>query len=167
MKNDLICFSHLRWHFVYQRPQHLMSRAARSGRVFYFEEPVFTAFPDKLRIQSDPLNGVMVVTPELDNSEASDQTPEMNFTNRLKMLVNELIRRYDIKDYVAWYYAPMALSFSEQLEPSAIVYDCMDELSAFKFASFTSALSILFLHESKIDTKIKVHAIKDLRDFIL
>jgi len=134
MKNDLICFSHLRWHFVYQRPQHLMSRAARSGRVFYFEEPVFTAFPDKLRIQSDPLNGVMVVTPELDNSEASDQTPEMNFTNRLKMLVNELIRRYDIKDYVAWYYAPMALSFSEQLEPSAIVYDCMDELSAFKFA---------------------------------
>ena len=25
----LICFSHLRWHFVYQRPQHLMTRFAR------------------------------------------------------------------------------------------------------------------------------------------
>jgi len=65
MKNDLICFSHLRWHFVYQRPQHLMSRAARQGRVFYFEEPVFTSLPDRLYIELDPVNQVTVVTPEL------------------------------------------------------------------------------------------------------
>jgi UDP-galactopyranose mutase len=36
----MICFSHLRWDFVYQRPQHLMTRFARLMRVFYFEEPV-------------------------------------------------------------------------------------------------------------------------------
>ena len=34
---DLICFSHLRWNFVFQRPQHLMSRYARAHRVFFVE----------------------------------------------------------------------------------------------------------------------------------
>ena len=57
-----------------------------------------------------------------------------NFNIRLKRLVDELIVRYDIKEFVAWYYAPMALSFSEHLKPRSVVYDCMDELSAFKFA---------------------------------
>ena len=38
--SDLVCFSHLRWSWVYQRPQHLMSRAARDRRVFIFEEPI-------------------------------------------------------------------------------------------------------------------------------
>ncbi len=39
--NDLVCFSHLRWDFVYQRPQHLMSRFAKQFRVFFIEEPVY------------------------------------------------------------------------------------------------------------------------------
>jgi UDP-galactopyranose mutase len=33
-----------------------------------------------------------------------------------------------------WYYTPSALRFSDHLAPEAIVYDCMDELSAFKNA---------------------------------
>ena len=134
MKNDLICFSHLRWHFVYQRPQHLMSRASRMGRVFYFEEPAFTTFSDKLRIETDPVSGVIVVTPELSKSVKNEKPEDANFNIRLMKLVDELIKRFDIKDFVAWYYAPMALAFSELLVPKAIVYDCMDELSAFKFA---------------------------------
>jgi hypothetical protein len=133
MKNDLICFSHLRWNFVYQRPQHLMSRAARQGRVFYFEEPVFTSSFDQLRIKVDPANQVTVVTPELD-SRAADRVQEENINIRIRRLVDQLILRHGIKEFVAWYYAPMAWSFSEHLEPKAIVYDCMDELSAFKFA---------------------------------
>ena len=40
---DLVCFSHLRWDFVYQRPQHLLSRAAQSRRVFFVEEPHYDA----------------------------------------------------------------------------------------------------------------------------
>ena len=111
-----------------------MSRAARTARVFYFEEPEFTTSSDKLRIETDPINGVMVVTPELNNSEKVGQAGEVDSNMRMKRLVDELIQRYDIKDFVAWYYAPMALSFSDHLEPGAIVYDCMDELSAFKFA---------------------------------
>jgi UDP-galactopyranose mutase len=134
MKNDLICFSHLRWHFVYQRPQHLMSRAARKGRIFYFEEPVFTSEPDQLRIEVDPVNHVTVVTPELKSGEAEDPVQDKTFEMRIKSLLGQLISRYSIVDFVVWYYAPMALSFSGHLEPRVIVYDCMDELSAFKFA---------------------------------
>jgi len=132
MKNDLICFSHLRWDFVYQRPQHLLSRAARQGRVFYFEEPVFTSLPDQLWIKLDPVNQVTVVTPELNSSGVSVQ--DEDFKVRMRKLVDQLILRCEIKEFVTWYYGPMALSFSEHLEPKAIVYDCMDELSAFKFA---------------------------------
>lgn len=134
MKNDLICFSHLRWHFVYQRPQHLMSRAARHSRVFYFEEPDFTSSPDQLRIGIDPNNQVTVVTPQLNNTEGSGGSHDEQINNRISKLLDQLIKEYNIKDFVAWYYAPMALSFSEYLDPRVIVYDCMDELSAFKFA---------------------------------
>ena len=35
----LLVFSHLRWNFVYQRPQHLLARLGRDYRVFYIEEP--------------------------------------------------------------------------------------------------------------------------------
>jgi hypothetical protein len=134
MKNDVICFSHLRWHFVYQRPQHLMSRAARQARVFYFEEPVFTSVPDQLRIEVDPVNQVTVVTPELSDKKNVAGDDERTLNIRLRGLIDDLILRFGITDYVAWYYAPMALSFSDHLSPRVTVYDCMDELSAFKFA---------------------------------
>ena len=66
---DLICFSHLRWNFVFQRPQHLMIRAARSRRVFFWEEPDWVTPAER----SDPVpqlrlevaNGVTVATPLL------------------------------------------------------------------------------------------------------
>ena len=35
----IVAFSHLRWDFVYQRPQHLLSRLAASRPVFFIEEP--------------------------------------------------------------------------------------------------------------------------------
>jgi hypothetical protein len=111
-----------------------MSRAAKGARVFYFEEPVFTSLPDQLRIEIDQVNGVAVVTPELFRSEVPGQVVEERFEVRMRKLVDQLIRRYRIKEFVAWYYAPMALSFTGHLEPRVIVYDCMDELSAFKFA---------------------------------
>ena len=41
-KAQLVCFSHLRWNFVYQRPQHLLSRAADSFDVHFVEEPELT-----------------------------------------------------------------------------------------------------------------------------
>ncbi len=52
---QLVCFSHLRWDFVYQRPQHLLSRAARDHDVYFIEEPVFEAgATPHLRTRRDP-----------------------------------------------------------------------------------------------------------------
>ncbi len=41
MPRAIIVFSHLRWSFVYQRPQHLLTRMAGRRRVIFFEEPVY------------------------------------------------------------------------------------------------------------------------------
>lgn len=124
---DLICLSHLRWNFVFQRPQQLMTRCANDRRVFYFEEPIFDAVESELRISRD--RGVYVCVPHLrrDLSRAAINT-------ELRNLLYELQVKSKITHPVMWYYTPMALEFSRDLTSSAIVFDCMDELSAFRHA---------------------------------
>jgi hypothetical protein len=126
---DLLCFSHLRWDFVYQRPQHLLSRCARERRVFFFEEPLFhdpSRGPAWLDVKELRDSNVTVVVPRLPSSCDDD---DVRRTQRA--LLGRLIRRYRIEFHVDWYYSPMALEFSRHLRPLATVYDCMDELSAF------------------------------------
>src|ERR1700712_2809169 len=125
---DLVCFSHLRWDFVYQRPQHLMSRFANTFRVFFIEEPLFHNDYDTLRIVKSKEN-VWIVTPLL-----SDAKSEMALIKRQKRMLDKLFVEKKVSDFIGWYYTPMALKFSNHLQPQMIIYDCMDELSAFKFA---------------------------------
>ena len=124
----LICFSHLRWDFVYQRPQHLLSRFARTSRVFYIEEPVFGAERAHLDISARE-HGLRVVVPQLPNGLSESSQHE-----QLRELLDELIADESITTFVAWYYTPMALPWTRHLEPIALVYDCMDELSLFRGA---------------------------------
>lgn len=126
---DMVCLSHLRWDFVYQRPQHLMSRSACERRVFFVEEPVFGATAPRLEISQRDC-GVLVVVPHLPEglSDAEVAATEQ------ALLLDELFLEYNISDYILWYYTPMAMAFTWHLEPLATVYDCMDELSAFRFA---------------------------------
>jgi glycosyltransferase involved in cell wall biosynthesis len=126
---DLLCFSHLRWDFVFQRPQHLLSRCARERRVFFFEEPVFhdpTEGPAYLDVKKVPGSDVRVVAPRLPSGLDLDAVERAQ-----RILLNQLIRRYRIEFHLDWYYSPMALGFSRHLRPIATIYDCMDELSAF------------------------------------
>jgi UDP-galactopyranose mutase len=125
-KPDLLCFSHLRWNFVYQRPQHLMSRFARDRRVFYWEEPVFGAEPS-LEV-SRGADGVTVIVPRLPHM-APDEAEAA-----LRRLLDGWMADAGIGRFVAWFYTPMALGWAGHLDPLATVYDCMDELSAFRFA---------------------------------
>ena len=128
-ETDLVCFSHLRWDFVYQRPQHLLSRCARKRRVFFVEEPIFGNCSMRLDVrEADP--GVHVVVPHLPEGLRS----EVAINAVMKEMTRQLFLEYDINDYVFWYYTPMALSFTDHFSPVASVYDCMDELSAFKGA---------------------------------
>jgi glycosyltransferase involved in cell wall biosynthesis len=118
---DVVCFSHLRWDFVYQRPQHLLSRAAQSRRVWFIEEPHYDAARPSLETRRDP-SGVTIAIPHL---------PRDAGAIHLQTLLNFLLSTQGITDFVAWYYTPMALDFTGHLRPIATVYDCMDELSAF------------------------------------
>jgi len=127
-KTDLVCFSHLRWNFVYQRPQHLLSRFAKHTRVFFVEEPIFHDAEDKLHIE-EPLKNVYVVVPHIRHG-----CNEQDLLVKQKEMVNNLFSVMEINNYFSWYYTPMALPFSDHLNPKLVVYDCMDELSAFKFA---------------------------------
>lgn len=127
---DIVCLSHLRWNFVYQRPQHLLVRCAQGRRVFFIEEPIFCTEPlGRLEVSEDK-NGVVVVVPHLPFGLSEDR-----INADLKVLIDNLFAQHNIRKYMFWYYTPMALAFTSHLEPEAVVYDCMDELSAFKGAS--------------------------------
>lgn len=126
----LVCFSHLRWNFVWQRPQHLMSRAAQGWRVYFFEEPVFetTSSSPELKATRDD-TGVTVITPTLPASYG-----EREATSAQQTMLESVLARHPKSPVYFWYYTPLAIRFSYQCEPDLCVYDCMDELSAFKGA---------------------------------
>lgn len=124
---DIICFSHLRWNFVYQRPQHLLSRFVNYYRVFFVEEPIYDDNNDGYFITQSK-EKVWVVTPHL-NVHAPNNNIE-----RQRSVLNNFFTDYGFKEYIFWYYAPMALLFTNHFKPVITIYDCMDELSAFKFA---------------------------------
>jgi UDP-galactopyranose mutase len=163
---DLVCLSHLRWNFVFQRPQHLLSRFAKERRVFFFEEPVFGKGRARLQVTRSP-EGVWVAVPHL--PEGMD---ERSVLDAQQALLDELFHRHAVKRYVTWYYTPMALGFTRHLKPSAVVYDCMDELSAFRGAppallqrevELLQRADVVFtggqsLYEAKRDRHPNVHA---------
>ncbi|HKP47885.1 MAG TPA: glycosyltransferase family 1 protein [Pyrinomonadaceae bacterium] len=126
---DLVCFSHLRWDFVFQRPQHLLTRCARDRRVFFVEEPIFGNGSMRLEVQARDKR-LHVVTPHLPEGLRS----EVATTAVMKEMVRRLFAEQEIHEYVFWYYTPMALNFTRHFSPIASIYDCMDELSAFKGA---------------------------------
>jgi UDP-galactopyranose mutase len=125
---DIVCLSHLRWDFVYQRPQHLLSRAAKDRRVFYVEEPLYDAGAERMEV-TETDDGVLVAVPHLpyglDGREAEAAQSR---------LLAGLVAEWELDDYVLWLYTPMAMAFVDRLEPLAVVWDCMDELSAFAAA---------------------------------
>ena len=126
---DLICFSHLRWDFVYQRPQHLLSRFAKQRRVFFIEEPVFVDSASKLDIKRRE-DYLFTVVPQISHIDRETE----NLEELQRKLIDRLFLEKNINNFVAWFYTPMAMGFAKHLQPMATVYDCMDELSGFKFA---------------------------------
>src|SRR2546423_13256797 len=125
---DLVCFSHLRWGFVFQRPNHLLSRFSKHQRVFFIEEPIFYDSEDKLHIENFNEN-LYIITPHIKKGLSKKE-----INKRLQKFISNLFNNMQVTRYISWYYTPMALPFTDHLTPELTVYDCMDELSAFKFA---------------------------------
>ena len=166
----LICFSHLRWDFVFQRPQHLMNRFAREMSVIYWEEPIEigpkeTAYLKVREAQDAP--GLHVAVPHLPQGMPEDARE----ATLARLLDAHLAPRRG--PLIAWYYTPMMLLFSRHITPDLTVYDAMDELSKFKFApehllSYEQELidraDIVFtggssLYEAKKDRHHNVHCV--------
>ena len=125
--DTVIVFSHLRWNFVFQRPQQLLSRIAQHQKIIFFEEPLYTEHEAYIDI-SEPLPNLQVWRPHTPSHALGFHDEQLPY---LKPLLAEGIRTARLGDYVVWFYTPMALPLAQSLTPKAIIYDCMDELSAF------------------------------------
>jgi UDP-galactopyranose mutase len=127
----LLCLSHLRWDFVFQRPQHLMTRAAATHDVIFFEEPVHDQEGRARLALTTRAGGVTVAVPHLPAGLSPTATEAA-----LRGLLDALLRtrHAERRPLVAWFYTPMAFAYAGHLNADITVYDCMDELSAFRGA---------------------------------
>ena len=125
---SIVVFSHLRWNFVYQRPQHLLSRLAATRPVFFVEEPEFDPDGAPRWERSSPQPNVVVLRPH-----SPIQAPGFHANQQplLEPLIAQLADELEGRTIVTWLYTPMALPLAQALAPAAMVYDCMDELSLF------------------------------------
>jgi dTDP-4-dehydrorhamnose reductase len=137
----LVCFSHLRWGFVWQRPQHLLSRFARRMPVVVVEEPREEGSAPGLRVERH--GGVTVVTPLVGPAIASPT----GFGASVNATIGAELERFFRSDPafagcprpVLWYYTPVALGAEPPgwLDKALVVYDAMDDLASFGGASST------------------------------
>lgn len=127
---NLVVFSHLRWSFVHQRPQHLLGRLAGKWRVTFIEEPIHTEGLAYIEVieKGEHLNVLVPHTPIRAMGFHDDQIAV------LSPMIQEWLSQQGIDQHIAWLYTPMALPVAQALDPLCLVYDCMDELSAFKDA---------------------------------
>src|SRR3954447_26977032 len=163
----LVCLSHLRWGFVFQRPQHLMTRFAKTMPVYFVEEPAFEgdSLPYLACYQVE--KNLTVVAPHMPSHlPYADAVPEQ------KRLLADFSGPAGVSAPVLWLYPPEALKLADALPAAVTIYDCMDELSAFQGASaelnrletalldradvvFTGGMS---LYEAKRERHHNVHA---------
>jgi glycosyltransferase involved in cell wall biosynthesis len=125
VRPTLIALSHLRWDFVFQRPQHLLTRAAADYDVIVVEEPIWTdAAAPGVEVR-DREYGIRVVQPTLPHG-----TSHAAAIDHQQRILDGLVAGTE-GPLTLWYYTPMALPFSRHIEADVTVFDKMDELSAF------------------------------------
>lgn len=126
---NLICFSHLRWNFVYQRPQHIIKRLSNQFNTVYLEEPIYDAIELPHHCFTQINDSLSIVVPHLLSGSSREDT-----VAQMEAMLKSILKVDDGEDFIFWYYTPMAFEFAQSFTPKLTIYDCMDELSAFKFA---------------------------------
>jgi UDP-galactopyranose mutase len=128
--NEIVVFSHVRWNCVCRRPQQILTRLARSWRVLFIEEPLYSTGDPRAALCA-PQTGVTVMTPHTPLTAPGFHDAQIPL---LQKLVGQALAREGFADYGAWLYTPMALPLLQKLSPRIVVYDCMEEPSASKSA---------------------------------
>ncbi len=123
---SIVVFSHLRWDFVFQRPQHLLSRLAQHYPVLFVEEPEYEDGAPFMQ-RSHPAPNVTVC-------RARTPIQAQGFHDDQLRLLQPMVARLAPpgEQLIAWFYTPMALPLLQALPPALVVYDCMDELASFR-----------------------------------
>lgn len=119
---DMIVFCHLRWDFVYQRPQHIISRLAKDYKILVVEEP-----------QPTRLNGNSPLEIREITSNIHVFRPPVQSIEKIGAFLKKHLKKQSFP--VGWFYSPAFVPVLDQLEFDSVIYDCMDELSLFKGAS--------------------------------
>ena len=135
----LLVHSHLRWDFVWQRPQQLLSRFAQHAPVLFVEEAIFV---DDLRTATlditQPTRGVTRVIPKVPSTyyhDADGTLAVVRATLQQALARGGVLGNGQFAAPVQWFYTPMpAPAMLGAFGERAVVYDCMDELAQFKFA---------------------------------
>lgn len=124
----LVVLAHLRWNFVFQRPQHLMTQAAADRAVYFIEEPFFGQHADHLDVQEVAPN-IHVCVPHIEIGH-----PPAESQARTARVLRDFVQAQGLTTYDLWVYTPMEYPVAALLHPRLTVYDCMDELSLFRGA---------------------------------
>lgn len=130
----IVVFSHLRWGFVWQRPQQFLSRFARKHAILFVEEPLMD-----LPADSSPRMELHQVMPNVTVACPhcpADWNKRTDLTEHLRTWVREAIDQVNTRGVfdrpLLWYYSPMDAAWSLGcFENRGVIYDCMDELSQF------------------------------------
>lgn len=132
--SPIVVHCHLRWDGVWQRPQQILSRLARTRRVAFVEEPIFQGAGEAPRLAVREANGVTVVQPYVPHQD--EHLPRVSAANQkiVRDLLAPWLEENGFTGGIRWHYAPMATYLADLTQDHTVVYDCMDELSAFKGA---------------------------------
>ena len=114
---------------MWQRPQHLMTRFAQDYQVLFIEEPIASPGSESWFEVRDERDGVRVLVPRLAQGLTGHDADAVQ-----RKLLDAYLEGLDQDRLTAWYYTPMSYAFSGHIEARLVVYDCMDELSAFRGA---------------------------------
>jgi UDP-galactopyranose mutase len=130
VRPPLIVFSHRRWSFVFQRAEHLLTRLAHRFDVYFIEEPVFAEGAPAL-MSATHQNGVEVLTPRMPVFAPGFHDEQLAV---LAPLMQEFVAARQLSEPIVWLSTPLVLPLVADLEPRAVVYDCIDAPVALRFA---------------------------------
>lgn len=135
---DMIVFCHLRWQFVYQRPQHIISRMSKNYKILMIEEPVGFSEEDEGTAE------IQIISENLHVMQ-----PRVRRIEDIASLIPKYIK--NSKAIVGWFYSASFIPLVRNIKFNTIVYDCMDELTLFK-----GAPSLLIAQEKELLEKADI-----------